>query len=190
MTITTAILLALDGAIIVGTILIISAILRVRDVPPTIATREAIRALIAKAYGALPSGSVFYDLGSGVGDMVIAMAKEHPNVRCVGIEKYLIPLWIARFRAWRKGLRNAFFIQGDIFDKEAYRDATHLYTYLYPETMGKLVPKLEGKELVVYSLDFLFPNHTPVTTTLLPNPEKKLGSTLYRYEFHRDAPVV
>ncbi len=132
----------------------------------------------------LTPSSVFVDLGCGDGRVLMAATKQFPNIRCIGIDKALFAIMSARFVA-RRMYPNISFIRSNFF-KTSFRDATHVFTYLFPRLMNDLLPHLEkelrpGTRLV--SCDFTFNNKKPVEVIELDRPQHALGKTLYVYEF-------
>lgn len=174
--------LLVDLAGILYCIYFIRSILLLFKRAPFVRTRAAVAEEIAQYVGALPAGSVVYDLGCGDGRVLRAIHKRNPEAQLVGIELQLFPYLLARLRC--SGV--ARIIRGDIFAQDLSA-ATHLYAYLYYDVLDRLLPKLE-RELQpgtrLYSLDFAFSHRTPFETiTLRSRAPGKLGSILYVYEF-------
>src|ERR1700722_1820864 len=86
----------------------------------------------------LSENSVFYDLGCGDGKMVSHIARKYPDVQCIGIEHSLIPYLAAKFRT--RKLPNAEIRHTDFFQEDVSA-ATHIYLYLFPVLMPKLLTK-------------------------------------------------
>lgn len=109
----------------------------------------------------LKENSVVYDLGCGDGRVLIEGYKRQPKARYVGIERSLLPFALARFRVWLAGAQDSIEIKKKDFFKEDLSSSTHIYTYLFPEVMDKILPKME-KELksgtVLLSPTFVFSN--------------------------------
>lgn len=131
----------------------------------------------------LKRGDVFYDLGSGDGRVVLAMAKAFPQARAVGVEKAPFPYIVSRLKLFAARLKNATFLFKN-FSNMSFVDATHVYMYLYPETVNKLAEKFEqelkpGTQVV--TCDFPIRSRTPRKT--IPLTRKKRTYTLYLYEF-------
>ncbi|MDB5265742.1 MAG: ribosomal protein methyltransferase [Parcubacteria group bacterium] len=169
---------------------LVSEIARNGKVPPFIRTRTLIAQEIADAFGTLPKGSVVYDPGCGDGRVLFAIAAKNPGVQCVGIELRLFPYFLAlrRRAAFLREYPEAKVrvIRGNSF-KQDLSSATHVYTYLYPEVLDRLLPKFE-KELhpgtILISLDFKFLKKISERIIPLAHAEKgKLGETLYVYRF-------
>lgn len=129
----------------------------------------------------LPAGSVFYDLGSGDGRIVIAMAKEYPESTCIGIEKDLLAYCISRLRLIVSRTPNAHFLYGDMYSV-SISDATHIYAYLFSQTINKLFPRITaeckpGTEIIL--CDFPFSALQPKSIETIGTGFKK--HTLYTY---------
>jgi len=125
---------------------------------------------------------VFYDLGSGEGKVVVAIAKRYPDIRSIGVEKAPLPrLFTALIR--RKKPDNAVFINKDINDV-SLTDATFVYLYLLTKITHALEPKLErelqpGSRLVC--CDFPLKNREPKEKHLVQ--QRGSRHTLYVYDF-------
>ncbi|HYF04776.1 MAG TPA: class I SAM-dependent methyltransferase [Patescibacteria group bacterium] len=138
---------------------------RVRDI------EEAIR--LAK----VSERDMVLDLGSGNG-RVVFLFEDLGGARGFGIETGLWMHGYAKLKALFKK-SNAKFVCGDIF-KEPWREATVIYSYLYPPLMQRVQDKFTseaqpGTRLVVK--DFKLPS-------LAPKQKVDLDSvhTLYLYE--------
>lgn len=131
----------------------------------------------------LGSGSVFYDLGCGDGRALVAFYKKEPRARYIGIEKHLLPYLLAKIRT-RKFKKNITLKIGDIF-KEDLSPATHIYTYLSPGLMDKLLPKFE-RELkhgsILISPSFIF-SDKKLSEAAEINAKKSIIKNVYFYKF-------
>lgn len=129
--------------------------------------------------------SILYDLGAGDGRIVCACHNAYPNATCIGIEKELWPYVLGRTR-YRKNISEKFkFIRGNLFDY-SYTDATHITTYLLPEVMDELLPKLErelapGTKLI--SIDFPFTKKMYKDIISTSRSLHLTGRKIYIYEF-------
>jgi len=134
----------------------------------------------------LQPGDVLYDLGSGDGRILLSLAKNHPQTKFVGIEKGPIPFLISKANWLFKGRpANVKFVRGDFF-RQDLKPASHIFTYLFPEVMVKLLPKMEqelcpGTQL--FSCDFQFTKKEPLEVTNLGRHPHQLGQNIYRYQF-------
>lgn len=131
---------------------------------------------------ALQSGAVFYDLGCGDGKVIAHIARSYPDVRCIGIEYSMVPYLAARLRI--RNLPNAS-VHRRNFLNEDMADATHVYLYLFPVLMPRLLQKFKHElksGTVVLSCDFKFPEILPTSHVNTGRPAG-LGGTVYRYVF-------
>ena len=146
-----------------------------REVIP--AVREAL---------ALDEGSVLFDLGCGEGRILIECCRAQPMARYVGIDLGWWPTVLARWRSrsFSTG-RSITILCGDILLTDV-SSATHVFTYLFPDLMNELLPKLTkelrpGTRLV--SCDFYFSEKKPSRVIDLNRDERKRAQRLYVYEF-------
>lgn len=127
--------------------------------------------------------SVFYDLGCGDGRFVMAMAKRYPQAVCIGVEKAPLPSLLVWFRTLTTSRPNMKFMYKD-FSQINLADATHVYLYLLPFVMERLLPKLE-RELKpgarAVSCDFPFKTRPP--TKVVPLDAREYPHKLYVYDF-------
>jgi hypothetical protein len=129
----------------------------------------------------LDATSVFYDLGCGDGRFVAAMAKRYPTARCIGVEKAPLPALLMWMRLRLSPMKN---IEAQYRDVGSVNlaNATHVYLYLFPFVMERLLPKFIQElrpSTRVVSCDFVFKDRTP--DQIVP-----LGTgahTLYVYDF-------
>ncbi|MES2930523.1 MAG: methyltransferase domain-containing protein [Patescibacteria group bacterium] len=154
---------------------------------PFVPVPTSILPAIEEALG-VKEGSVLYDLGCGDGRILFFIALSAPNARYVGIENSPFPLILARVRAWwhRKFHTGDIAILNQDFFTRDLSDATHIFTYLYPNVMDDLLPKLDrelkpGTRLV--SATFAFTQKRPSREIDLHRSKYKLARKLYVYEF-------
>ncbi|MFA6355189.1 MAG: class I SAM-dependent methyltransferase [Candidatus Paceibacterota bacterium] len=136
----------------------------------------------------LRDGSVVYDLGCGDGRVLFYLAKNNPKYKYIGIESSLFPYLLAKSLSWwfkKVNKINVEIIKKDFF-KEDLSNATHIFTYLYPNVMDDLLPKLD-KELkrgtVLVSASFHFTTKREIREIDLKRGKYQLGKLLYIYEF-------
>lgn len=86
------------------------------------------------------SASVFYDLGSGNGQIVAAVARAYPAVRAIGIEKAPFPTIVTALRR-KQYPANASFVHQD-FNDVPLGDASYVFMYLFPKIAKNLTQKL------------------------------------------------
>ena len=152
----------------------------------------------------LKDESVMYDLGCGDARVLIEATKaskssqtsESSKSRFVGIERVWLPLVLAKLRVWRNNMnqprkiasrsRGKIKIYNRDFFETDLSNATHVFLYLLPKIMDKLLPKLE-RELKpgarVVSCSFKFSNKKEKEIINLNRNENQLARELYVYEF-------
>ncbi len=131
----------------------------------------------------LKAGDKFYDLGSGDGRVIATMALAYPEANAFGVEKAPLPYTFTRMRFWLKPLKNVKTLFKN-FSQVPLNDATHIYMYLYPEVVEKLLPKFRAelkKGTRVVSCDFPFKTKEPSEKIIVEDKRRK--HTLYVYEF-------
>lgn len=136
----------------------------------------------------LKDDSVVYDLGCGDARVLFHLAKNNPKLKYIGIENSLFPFVIARVLSfWNKKINNinVEIIKKDFFDVDL-SNATHIFTYLYPNIMDDLLPKFD-KELKIgtrlISASFHFTGKREIALIDLKRGKYQLGKLLYVYEF-------
>ena len=144
------VILALVLVVVMALGLSVLAFQAITGVPPLSASRaEAANIVALLRQAGLSERAVIYDLGSGWGSLVLALARAYPKARIVGIEWSPLPHWVARFRTRR--MANVHLRRGD-FHARDLRDAQAVTCYL----MMKPMPKLAG------FLDRVLSEGTPV----------------------------
>lgn len=88
-------------------------------------------------------GKIFYELGSGDGRVVIEAARLGAIAN--GVEQSWIRVWYSRYKAWQLGLKNIYFMHGNVFDRH-YFPADIIYIYLLTKAVLRLEERLK-KEL-------------------------------------------
>ena len=104
----------------------------------------------------LAKNSIVYDLGSGWGSLVIALAEEFPQFEIRGIEISPLPYWIARIRC--RHLSNVTLYRGSFLNCDL-REAGAVICYLMTGAMPKLAQLLDGMlkcDTPVIALTFWF----------------------------------
>lgn len=153
--------------------------------PPFVPSNKKLTKLVAETLDPKPE-SIVYELGAG--DMRISLAawRQERCARYIGIEKHLYPRMLAHLNIWRMGAsKNVSIREADLYTTNL-SSATHIYCYLFPEVMQKLLPKFQ-KELkpgsVVVALDFAIKDMAPERTIDLTPYNLPLGKKLYVYRF-------
>lgn len=154
---------------------------------PFVPVPNSILKDIYKSLG-VKDDSVVYDLGCGDGRILFFCAKSNPNAKYIGIENAPFPVILSRFRSWIHKLKtgNSVIIKNGNFFNYNFGDASHIFTYLYPNVMDDLLPKLEkelksGTRLV--SVTFKFTSKHPIAEIDLARSKYKLARKIYIYEF-------
>jgi trans-aconitate methyltransferase len=127
----------------------------------------------------LDKKSVLYDLGCGDGKIICAAHHTYPSATCIGIEKQWGPYLWGKIKHSKQISGTCETIRGDLFG-HAYKDATHITAYLFPEFMNRLLPKLEQEVRAgtkLFSIDFPFAHKEP--THVIPVHRHNI----YIYEF-------
>ncbi|SDH24376.1 class I SAM-dependent methyltransferase [Paraburkholderia phenazinium] len=107
----------------------------------SLSASEAADAIALLKDANLPQRAVIYELGSGWGALVIALARAFPNAEVRGIEISPLPYLVARFRT--RKMPNVSLIWGD-FNKRDLADADAVTCYLMRNPMVKLANLLDG----------------------------------------------
>jgi SAM-dependent methyltransferase len=139
---------------------------------PYVATREMFSKKILKKAG-IAKDKIFYELGSGDGRVVLDAAEL--GAKAYGVEQSWIRVWYARYKANKRGLKNAIFFHGDIFQRNYY-SADIVYIYLLPKGVEKLEKKLKDelkKGGLVITQTYHFRNWKPFLKITPTESEKK-----------------
>jgi len=153
------------------------AITGVPSVSATQTEADDVVALLREA--GLPEQATIYDLGSGWGKLVAALAKEFPKARIIGIERSPLPYWVARFRT--RHLAHVRLYRGNFYNFDL-RDAQAVTCYLMMKPMPKLARFLndmlaEGTPVV--ALTFWFRGR--VVSAVREGPGLRGAAALYRW---------
>lgn len=150
LSITALLLVAAAG----GSILVFQGLTGVPPMSSSPAEAADVVALLRRA--GLPRGAVIYDLGSGWGSLVVALAHAFPDAQIRGIEISPLPYWISRLRT--RGLANVTVARGDFYASDL-SDARAVTCYLMIKPMPRLAGYLDrtlGSGTPVVSLSFWF----------------------------------
>lgn len=104
-------------------------------------------------------GSIFFDLGSGDGRVLIAAASK--GALCVGYE--INPIWffVSKLRIRLQNLQGKITVKFEDLEKAPFKEADVIYIYLFPEKiaeMEELLKKEIKKNAVVITYKIPFPN--------------------------------
>lgn len=131
--------------------------------------------------------SIVYDLGCGDGRVLFYLSRSNKKAKYIGIENNPFPLFLVKIMSIFKNNKDidVKIVNNDFF-KQDISEATHVFLYLLPKKMDKLLPKFE-KELKpgtrIVSLSFPFMDKTPTKTIDLKRGKYKLGRNIYVYQF-------
>ncbi len=146
--------------------------------PTTQKQKEEIFGLIPSN----PSGNV-YEIGSGFGTLVIALAKRLPNCRIIGIENSPFPFVVSRMLIRLSGVSNVE-LRWKNFVSVNLSDASLIVSYLHPGGIRKLKPKLETEvreNTPVICNTFSIPGWDPETVVRVND---LYHSPIYLYRIH------
>lgn len=111
-------------------------------VPPMPTRKDEVADVVALLrQAALPDDPVIYELGSGWGSLVIALAHAFPHAQVRGIEWSPLPYWVARLRT--RHLPNVQLSRGNFFEADL-RDAHAVTCYLMIGPMPRLAALLDA----------------------------------------------
>lgn len=145
---------------------------------PFVPSKNKIIAIIVDNFD-FASGAIFYDLGSGDGQAVCALATQYPKVQFIGYELNPTLYLFSKFFCRRPNLA---FHRKNFFQAD-FKNADYAYVFLYPELMKKLLPKLKS-ELRPGAI--VFSNHFNFGEGIAPEkvfPSSRPLETLYVYKF-------
>jgi SAM-dependent methyltransferase len=130
----------------------------------------------------LPQGRpiAFIDIGSGLGGLVLDLARRRPDARATGIELAPLP-WLASWLRARLSSSRARFIRGD-YESLDFSNFDAVFAYLSPAAMAALWQKARremrpGSMLMSY--EFAIPDAPPTVSLYLQDT----GRTLYIWHF-------
>jgi hypothetical protein len=86
----------------------------------------------------------FFDLGSGDGRVIRAVAHHYPTAICIGVEKAILPNLLAAAQKLFDRTNNVVYIRKD-FTKAKLNSADVVFLYLWPSVMSELSPKLKAE---------------------------------------------
>lgn len=136
----------------------------------------------------LNENSIVYDLGCGDGRVLFYLYKNNPKTKYIGIEDSLFPYLLASFRNWfhkRTNKSDITIMKKDFFGVDI-SDATHVFTYLYPNVMDDLITKLDSelkKGTRLVSASFHFTSKREVEVIDLKRGKYQFAKKIYVYEF-------
>ena len=133
----------------------------------------------------LKEKSVLFDLGCGDGRVLFAATKVDPHISCIGIEIAPFPFLLAKIKNIFSFSKNVRILYGNFF-KINISSASHVFLYLFPEALDKLLPKFERELKVgsrVVSCDFEFSKRKPNKIFELKSTKGQKNKKLFIYDF-------
>ncbi|MGZ8289016.1 MAG: class I SAM-dependent methyltransferase [Telluria sp.] len=118
---------------------------------------DEVAALLPQDYPA-----AMIDIGSGLGGLVMDLARRRPDSTFTGIELAPLPWLASRLRAWLSGSR-ALFIRGD-YERLDFADFNVVFAYLSPAAMSALWRKCSAEMKpgsILVSYEFLITEKVP-----------------------------
>lgn len=131
-------------------------------------------------------GDAVYDLGSGNGQVLISLCRHQPKARYVGFDIGFFPVVIAKWKVKNSGLSDKISIRQKNFLRQDLSGADRIFTYLFPDLMDKLLPKLVHElkpGTLLVSCDYAFSDKKPAKTVRLKPSSSGRCQTLYLYKF-------
>lgn len=136
----------------------------------------------------LNEDSIVYDLGCGDGRVLFYLFKNNPKAKYIGVENGAFPFLLASARNWwhkKINKSDITLVKKDFFDYDL-SNATHIFTYLYPNVMDDLINKFDkelkkGTRLV--SMSFHFTSKREISIIDLKRNRYQLAKKIYVYEF-------
>ena len=128
----------------------------------------------------LDDKSVLYDLGCGDARVLLKAIRKYPNIKAVGIEIAFFPYILAKLKTRKFG--NIKIRRQNVFTADLSY-STHIFVYLFPKAMERLMPILEKQCKVgtrIISCDFEDKNWQATEVVEL-NPLAKRGKRLIVY---------
>jgi hypothetical protein len=146
-------------------IVILSAAFGAVSAAPWVPTKKKQRQKLLEGLDIPPGGTV-YDLGCGDGTVLFDVVRKRPDVRAVGYEISLLPLFIGLIRKFLGGTayRNVSLRFGNFFRKDV-GEADALFLFLLEKSYAKLVGKLACElkdDCVVVTEAWPMPRLTPI----------------------------
>jgi len=114
---------------------------------------------------AIPEGEsgIIYELGSGWGQLAVAIARRFPQSKVIGVENSPAPFFVSLLLCWARRVPNVKIRFRNLF-QQPLGDASGVVCYLYPGAMKRLRPILEAQLAPgawVVSSTFAIPGWTP-----------------------------
>ena len=173
--------------IVITTLFVLWVIGNIKNRVPFVTSPKKVLERISKEFD-IKDNDILYDLGSGDGRVLFYLAQKNPKAKYIGIENNPFPVLLSRVDNFlrRKKIGKSVEIRDESFFNTDISNATHIFTYLYPNIMDELLSKFEkelkpGTKLI--SLSFKFASKQPISEVDLGRNKYKLGRKLYIYQF-------
>lgn len=129
----------------------------------------------------LTKHSVLYDLGCGDARIIKRVVELNSNVNAIGVEIAFLPYILAKF--YTRKYKQIKIKRENIF-KTNISDATHIFLYLYPKAVNKLIENIkkqcaQGTQII--SCDFEIKSCKPLNIVDLKNKKSKICQKLFIY---------
>ena len=150
-------------------------------ITPVPSSRKARQAILSAAEHA-PDDTII-ELGSGWGQLTVALATRYPQRKVIGYEISLVP-WLVSLLLKRIYRLDNLSFQKSNFLRTELPQAALLVCYLYPGGMTRLARKLKAKPTaqMLISNTFALPEHDPEQTIRLNDLYK---SPIYVYRLNQ-----
>lgn len=152
-------------------------------ITPVPSSRKARQAILTAA-DLIPAGTII-ELGSGWGNLALALAKKYPQRQVIGFEISLVPWLFSIVLKQLQGTKNLS-LRKQNFNTCVLPPATLLICYLYPGGMKTLAKKLAREKPAVQMLisnTFALPGTEPLQVIRLDDLYR---SPIYVYRFPKE----
>ncbi len=129
----------------------------------------------------LNNNSKLYDLGCGDARILLKAVQQYPKIKAVGVDMAFFPYLLAKF--YTRRFKNIKIQRDNIFSTDI-SEATHVFLYLFPEVVTKLMPILKGQCKLgtrIVSCDFECTDQKPSEVILIKDSGQKRGKKLFVY---------
>jgi len=129
----------------------------------------------------LRDANVLYDLGCGDARLLINAVNSFPSIKAVGVEVAFYPYLLAKFKT--RNYKQIEIKREDIYETKI-SNATHIFMYLYPSVVNKLIHNVEkqckeGTKII--SCDFEINSYKPSKIIELNSNGSKLCKKIFVY---------
>jgi hypothetical protein len=148
---------------------------------PFVPVPASVEEMIVESF-ALTDDSVLYDLGCGDARILLRAVQKFPHIRAVGVEISFIPYLLAKFRT--RAFKNITIRRENIFTTKI-SDATHIFVYLYPQVINRLMPRIRTectKGITLVSCDFELTDQEPERVSIPEHVHGVRGQKILIYK--------